>query len=99
MRLAALGSSVQRAASPRYPSARAGGAVRRRVVVAGLVVVSLAMLTAYFRESSGGPMHDVQSVTASVLHPLPVGAERVARAFRDAYGWARFGERRGGEEW
>jgi rod shape-determining protein MreC len=32
-------------------------------------------------------MHDVQSAVASVLHPFQVGAERVARPFRDAYGW------------
>jgi rod shape-determining protein MreC len=46
------------------------------------------MMTAYFREAEGGPMHDVQSGVASVLHPFQVGAERVARPFRDAYGWA-----------
>ena len=87
MRLAALGSTVQRAASPRYPSARAAGSLRRRIVAAVLVVVSLSMLTAYFRESDEGPMHGVQGVAASVLHPFQVGAERVARPFRDAYGW------------
>jgi rod shape-determining protein MreC len=87
MRLAALGSTVQRAASPGYQSSRAAGAVRRRVVAAILVVVSLAMMTAYFREAESGPMHDVQSGVASVLHPFQVGAERVARPFRDAWGW------------
>jgi rod shape-determining protein MreC len=87
MRLAALGSTVQRAASPAYPSSRAAGALRRRLVAAVLVVVSLAMVTVYFREAEGGPMHDVQSATASVLHPFQVGAERVSRPFRDAYGW------------
>ena len=88
MRLAALGSTVQRAASPAYPSSRAAGALRRRLVAAVLVVVSLAMLTVYFREADSGPMHSVQSGGASVLHPFQVGAERVARPFRDAYGWA-----------
>jgi rod shape-determining protein MreC len=87
MRLAALGSTVQRAASTTYPSSRAGGALRRRLVVAVLVVVSLGMLTVYFREAESGPMHDVQSAVASVLHPFQVGAERVARPFRDAYSW------------
>ena len=42
------------------------------------VVVSLAMLTVYFREAESGPMHSVQGATASVLHPFQVGAERVA---------------------
>jgi len=87
MRLAALGSTVQRAASPAYPSSRAAGALRRRLVAAVLVVVSLAMLTVYFREADSGPMHSVQGAAASVLHPFQVGAERVARPFRDAYGW------------
>ncbi|HEY7708210.1 MAG TPA: rod shape-determining protein MreC [Gaiellaceae bacterium] len=87
MRLAALGSTVQRAASPAYPSSRAAGALRRRLVAAILVVVSLAMLTLYFREADSGPMHSVQGAVASVLHPFQVGAERVARPFRDAYGW------------
>src|SRR5918999_377351 len=88
MRLAALGSTVQRAASPAYQSSRAAGALRRRVVAAVLVLVSLAMLTVYFREADSGPMHSVQGAAASVLHPFQVGAERVARPFRDAYGWA-----------
>jgi rod shape-determining protein MreC len=87
MRLAALGSTVQRAASPAYSPSRAAGALRRRLVAAALVVVSLAMLTVYFRESDSGPMHSVQGAVASVLHPFQVGAERVARPFRDAYGW------------
>jgi rod shape-determining protein MreC len=87
MRLAALGSTVQRAASTTYPSSRAAGALRRRLVAAALVVVSLAMLTVYFREADSGPMHSVQGAVASVLHPFQVGAERVARPFRDAYGW------------
>jgi rod shape-determining protein MreC len=87
LRLAALGSTVQRAASPTYPSSRAAGALRRRLVAAVLVVVSIAMLTVYFRESDSGPMHSVQGAVASVLHPFQVGAERVARPFRDAYGW------------
>jgi len=86
MRLAALGSSVQRAASP-YPSSRTSSALRRRIVAAVLVVLSLSMLTAYFREAESGPMHGVQGAAASVLHPFQVGAERVARPFRDAYGW------------
>ena len=87
MRLAALGSTVQRATSPAHPSSRAAGALRRRLVAAVLVAVSLAMLTLYFREADSGPMHGVQGAVASVLHPFQVGAERVARPFRDAYGW------------
>lgn len=49
--------------------------------------VSLALLTVYFRESSGGVLHGAQRIGASVLTPFEVAAERVARPFRDAYGW------------
>lgn len=52
-----------------------------------LALLSLALITGYFRESEGGPLHGVQSVAASAMHPFEVGAERVARPFRDAYGW------------
>lgn len=88
MRLAALGSTVQRAASPAHPSSRSAGVLRRRLVVGALVVVSIAMLTVYFREADSGPMHSIQGAVASVLQPFQVGAERVARPFRDAYGWS-----------
>jgi rod shape-determining protein MreC len=87
MRLAALGSTVQRAAAPAYSSSRSANAIRRRVVAGVLVALSLALITGYFRESESGALHDVQGAAASVLHPFQVGAERVARPFQDAYGW------------
>jgi rod shape-determining protein MreC len=80
-----LGRPVQRLAAP-YPS-RARSATRRRVVVGILVVLSLALLSIYFRESSDGPLHGAQDVGATVMRPFQVGAERVARPFRDLYGW------------
>jgi rod shape-determining protein MreC len=52
-----------------------------------LVLVSLALLTVYFRESSGGGLHSVQSSGSSVLRPFEVAANRVAQPFRDAAGW------------
>jgi rod shape-determining protein MreC len=45
------------------------------------------MITVYFRESSDGGLHDLQSAGASALRPFEVAAERVARPFRDAYGY------------
>jgi len=57
------------------------------VVVGVLALVSLALMTVYFREAEDGPLHDVQSVASTAMHPFDVGAERVARPFRDAYGW------------
>lgn len=81
-----LGSSLQRSPAAPYAS-RSGAAVRRRIVASVLVVVSLALLTVYFRESRGGALHNLQSTGASVLRPFEVGAERVARPFRDLVGW------------
>ena len=52
-----------------------------------LVFVSIVLITIYFREPAGGGLHGVQSAGATVLRPFEVGAERVARPFRDAYGW------------
>jgi rod shape-determining protein MreC len=87
LRLAALGSTVQRAASPAYSSSRSAHALRRRIVAVVLVALSLALITGYFRESENGALHDVQGATASILYPFQVGAERVSRPFQDAYGW------------
>ena len=55
--------------------------------MAVLVLVSLALLTVYFRESSGGSLHSMQSTGASILRPFEVAANRVAQPFRDAAGW------------
>ena len=54
-----------------------------------LVVLSLALITASFRDQSDGPLHDAQAAVAGVLQPLEVAVERVARPFRDAYGWTK----------
>jgi rod shape-determining protein MreC len=56
-------------------------------VAGALVLLSIVLITIYFREPSGGGLHGVQSAGAAVLRPFEVGAERVARPFRDAYGW------------
>ncbi|MFN2470901.1 MAG: rod shape-determining protein MreC [Gaiellaceae bacterium] len=86
VRLAALGATAQRTASSSY-GARYGGPLRRRIVVAALVLVSLAMITGYFRESDDGALHGVQSTAARALEPFQIGAERLVRPFRDAWGW------------
>ena len=57
------------------------------MVVGVLAVLSLAVLSIYFRESDDGPLHNAQDVGATALRPFQVGAERVARPFRDLYGW------------
>ena len=50
-----------------------------------LVLLSIALLTVYFRESAGGPLHRTQGVGAAILRPFEVGVERIARPFRDVY--------------
>ena len=87
LRLAALGSTVQRAAAPAYSTTRARNALRRRVVAGVLVALSLVLITGYFRESDNGALHGVQGATASVLRPFQIGVERVARPFQDGYDW------------
>lgn len=84
-RIPLLSTSVPRAEATRT---RGGGPVKARVVALALVLVSLALLTVYFRESDGGPLHGAQRIAVSVLTPFEVAAERVSRPFRDAYGWA-----------
>ncbi len=86
VRLAALGASAQRSASSSFGS-RAGASLRRRAVVVALVALSLVMITGYFRESESGPFHDLQGTAAQALEPFEIGAERLARPFRDAWGW------------
>jgi rod shape-determining protein MreC len=86
VRVAAIGSPVQRPGSSTQ-LARSSAVGRRRLIVALLTIVSLALVTVYFRESDGGVLHGFQSTGASILRPFEVGAERVARPFRDAASW------------
>lgn len=83
VRVAALGSSVQRSASQPYPSQKSS-ALKRRIVVGVLVVLALALITVSFRASGLTPLQDVGS---TVLRPFQVASERVARPFEDGYNW------------
>jgi rod shape-determining protein MreC len=56
-------------------------------VAAVLVVLSIALITIYFRESDNGGLHQVQSAGAAVLRPFEIAANRVAQPFRDTYGY------------
>jgi rod shape-determining protein MreC len=85
VRLAVLGSSVQRAASSGYPSSRSS-ALKRRIIVGGLVLLSLVLITVSFRSSA---LNGVQGTAASILRPFEVAADRVTRPFRDAVSWSR----------
>lgn len=57
------------------------------MVAAVLVLFSLALITVYFRESEGGTLHSAQRIGLSVAMPFEVAGERIARPFRDAWGW------------
>ena len=60
---------------------------RRRAVLLGLVLCCLVLLTAYFGESSGGPLRSVQTGAMEVLAPVQEGANRALKPFRDLFGW------------
>ncbi len=87
-RVAVLGSPAQRTAAPTY-SSRSASTLKRRLVLGVLIVLSLALITVYFKESPGGGLHGLQSAGATVLRPFEVAADRVARPFRDVYGYFR----------
>ncbi len=74
--------------APAGGTPKAGRPLVRRATVIGLVIISLALLSVYFRESSSGTLHGMQDAGASVIHPFQVAAERVAQPFEDVFGWA-----------
>jgi rod shape-determining protein MreC len=83
-RVAVLGSSVQRSAAS-GPSSTRGSAVKRRIVVGCLVLLSLVLITLSFRSSA---LDGAQGTAADALRPFEIAANRVSRPFRDAAGWA-----------
>jgi rod shape-determining protein MreC len=82
-RFAVLGSSVQRAAASGYSSTRSN-ALKRKIVVGSLVLLSLVLITLSFRSDTLDP---AQNLGASVLRPFEIAANRVARPFQDAADW------------
>jgi rod shape-determining protein MreC len=56
-------------------------------VLGVLVLLSLVLITLSVREAGGGAVNAAQSAGATVLRPFQVAAERVARPFRDVYGY------------
>jgi rod shape-determining protein MreC len=63
------------------------GGPRRAVLPAVLLLISFALMTVYFREGDGGPLHASQRALDSRFAPLEGGLQRVAQPFRDAAGW------------
>lgn len=60
---------------------------RRRAVLAVFVVLSIAILTAYFGESGGGFFHSVQRGAQEAVAPIETGASRALKPVRDFFGW------------
>ena len=60
---------------------------RRRAVLAVFVVLSIAILTAYFGESGGGFFHTLQRGTQEAVAPIETGASRALKPGRDFVGW------------
>ena len=60
---------------------------KRRIVVGVLVLLSLVLITVYFRESSSGGLHGVQSAGRPCCARSRSPPNRVARPFHDAYNW------------
>lgn len=81
-----LGLSVRRPAEGKL-STRSTATLRRRLIVGGLVLVSLALVTLSFRQRDGGPVAGAQEGAAAVLRPFQVAADRIAEPFRDGYAW------------
>lgn len=62
--------------------------VKRQAVLAVLLLVSMAMLTVYFREPVGGVLHSTQRGGLVVISPLESGVSTILQPFKDAYAWA-----------
>jgi len=60
---------------------------RRRAVLFAIVACCLVLLTAYFGESSGGPLKSVQTGAMEVLAPIQEGANKALKPLRDLFGW------------
>ena len=60
---------------------------RRRAILFALVACCLVLITAYFGESSGGPLKSVQTGAMEVLAPIQEGANKALKPLRDLFGW------------
>ena len=55
--------------------------------MAVLLLLSVVLLTAYFRESDSGIAHSVQGAVLTVVSPLQSGTATATKPFRDAWNW------------
>jgi rod shape-determining protein MreC len=61
---------------------------RRRAVLAVFIALSIAILTVYFGESSGGFFHTLQRGAQEAFAPIETGASRALKPVRDFFDWA-----------
>jgi rod shape-determining protein MreC len=61
--------------------------LQRRIVGVVLVLLSLALLTLYFREADNGFVHRVQDGALRVVSPLQEGSARAIKPLRDGWNW------------
>lgn len=61
--------------------------VKRQAVLAALLLVSMAMLTWYFREPVGGVLHSTQRGGLRAIAPLESGVSSVLQPFKGAFNW------------
>ena len=60
---------------------------RRRAVLLLLVAASLTLLSLYYREGNGGPLHGAEKVVATIFSPIQDGADRALKPVRDLVNW------------
>jgi rod shape-determining protein MreC len=60
---------------------------RRRAVLLLLVAASLTLLSLYYREANGGPLHGVQDAVSTIFSPFESGADRALKPVRDLVNW------------
>ena len=60
---------------------------RRRAGLVVFLVLSIAILTAYFGESGGGFFHNLQRGAQEAFAPIETGASRALKPVRDLFGW------------
>jgi len=60
---------------------------RRRAVLLLLVAASLTLLSLYYREGNGGPLHGVQDVVSTVFAPIENVTDRALKPVRDLVNW------------
>jgi rod shape-determining protein MreC len=60
---------------------------RRRAVLLLLVAASLTLLSLYFQEGSGGPLHRFERGVSTVLGPFSEATDRALKPARDLVNW------------